>query len=146
MLQVDSVDNLIPVAATPANDRFARFSPDGRWLAYQADGEVYVVSFPATGGKQQVSTDGGTGPRWSAAGDELFFWKGDTLMAAEVSTQGSFRRETPRPLFALPDVSDYDVTADRQRFLVVVRNPDAPAEEIHVVENWFEEWKAKVGN
>ena len=26
------------------------------------------------------------------------------------------------------------------------KNPDAPAREIHVVENWFEELKAKVGN
>ena len=40
----------------------------------------------------------------------------------------------------------YDVTADGQRFLVHLRNPDAPAREIHVVENWFEELKAKVEN
>ncbi len=150
VMQVDSTENLIPVAVTKANESDARFSPDGRWLAYQSDGEVYVVSFPPTGGKQQVSTDGGTSPRWSAAGDELFFWKGDTLMAAKVSTQGSFRREAPKPLFEMPDrhlsFVGYDVTADGQRFLVAVRNPDAPAEEIHVVLNWFEELKAKVGN
>jgi len=30
------------------------------------------------------------------------------------------------------------VTADGQRFLVKVKNPDAPAKEIHVVVNWFE--------
>ena len=76
----------------------------------------------------------------------MFFWKGDTLMAAKVSTQGLFRRETPRPLFALPDVGGYDVTADGQRFLVRVNNPDAPAQGIHVVVKWFEELKAKVGN
>ncbi|MCH7717336.1 MAG: protein kinase [Gemmatimonadetes bacterium] len=146
VLQVDSVENVIPIAVTDADESGARFSPNGRWLAYQLDGEVFVMSFPPTGGQQQVSTDGGREPRWSAAGDELFFWKGDTLMAAKVSTQGLFRRETPRPLFALPDVEGYDVTADGQRFLVKVQNPNAPAAEIHVVLNWFEELKAKVGN
>ena len=146
VLQVDSVENVIPIAVTSADESGARFSPNGRWLAYQSDGEVYVVSFPPTGGKYEVSTDGGWGPRWSATGDELFFWKGDTLMAAKVSTQGLFRRETPRPLFALPDALAYDVTADGQRFLVTVNNPDAPAQGIHVVVNWFEELKAKVGN
>ncbi len=150
VVQVDSVENVIPVAVTSASESGARFSPDGRWLAYRSDetgsSEVYVVQFPPTGGKQQVSTDGGVTPRWSAAGDELFFWKGDTLMATRVSTAGSFRRETPRPLFALPDVGDYDVTADGQRFLVMVKNPDAPAEEIHVVLNWFEKLKARAGN
>ncbi len=154
VVQVDSVENVIPVAVTSASESEARFSPDGRWLAYASDetgsSEVYVVQFPATAGKQQVSIDGGVNPRWSALGDELFFWKGDTLMATRVSTAGWFRRETPRPLFALPDalpnVGGYDVTADGQRFLVRVKNPDAPAKEIHVVVNWFEELKAKVGN
>ncbi len=54
------------------------------------------------------------------------------------------------PLFHLPDIELYqgrwDVTADGQRFLVTVKNPDAPAREIHVVLNWDEELKAKVGN
>ena len=65
-------------------------------------------------------------------------------MATKVSTRGSFRREPPGPLFSLPDLGDYDVTADGQRFLVRVKNPDAPAREIHVVLNWFEKLKARV--
>ena len=40
----------------------------------------------------------------------------------------------------------YDVTADGQRFLLQVKNRDAPAAEISVVLNWFEKLKAKVGN
>lgn len=145
VLQVDSVENVIPVAVTSASETGARFSPDGRWLAYQSDGEVYVVSFPPSGGKQQVSTDGGREPRWSVASGELFFWKGDSLMATKVSTRGSFRRGTPRPLFGLAGGLSYDVSADGQRFLVLVKNPDAPAKEIHVVVNWFEVLRERAG-
>jgi serine/threonine-protein kinase len=153
-LQVDSVGNPIPVAATPANELGARFSPDGRWVAYQSDetgsNEVYVVSFPQIGGKQQVSTGGGVSPLWAADGDELFFWSGRTLMAARVSTAGSFSRETPQPLFEMPSLPssvwvDYDITRDGERFLVKAENPDAPAKEIHVVSNWFDVLRERAG-
>jgi serine/threonine-protein kinase len=147
VLQVDSVESLIPFAVTAAYEEFARFSPDGSWIAYSSDEtgshEIYVVSFPQIGGKQQVSTGGGRSPRWAAESNELFFWQGRTLMAARVSTAGSFSRETPQPLFEEPyldtsDYPDYVVTRDGQRFLVKTENPDAPAKEIHVVLNWFD--------
>ncbi len=142
VLQVDSVENLIRIAATPADECCAQFSPDGRWLAYQVDGEVYVVSFPQLGAKRQVSVSGGVNPRWSPAGDELFYWQDSTLMVASVSTDRPFVRGAPRPLFMAPDAlapePRYDVTPDARRFLLRVRNPEAPAREIHVVLNWFE--------
>jgi serine/threonine-protein kinase len=142
VLQVDSVEYLITIVATPAEECCARFSPDGRWLAYQADGEVYVVSFPQLGAKRQVSVSGGVNPRWSPAGDELFYWQDSTLMVASVSTDGPFVRGPPRPLFMAPDAlapePRYDVAPDARRFLLRVRNPEAPASEIHVVLNWFE--------
>ncbi len=68
-------------------------------------------------------------------------------MVTPVSIGASFDAGTPRPLFVLPGMRrGYDVAADGQRFLVHLTNPDAPAREIHVVENWLEELKAKVGN
>jgi serine/threonine-protein kinase len=155
VLQVDSVENLIPVAVTAAFEDQARFSPDGRWIAYFSDetgsNEVYVVSFPQIRAWQQVSTGGGMSPRWAADSNELFFWQGKTLMAARVSTGGSFSRETPRPLFEVPDVCcldgvvNYAVSRDGQRFLVRTDNPDAPAKEIHVVLNWFDVLRERAG-
>ena len=45
------------------------------------------------------------------------------------------------------DVSpDYDVTPDGSSFVVLADDPDATAKEIHVVNNFFEKLKAKVGN
>ena len=87
-------------------------------------------------------------PAWSARNGELFFLKGDTVMATPVSTQPSLEWTTPRALFARPDLAALDygfsVSADGRRFLYPARNPDASAREIHVVLNWFEELKAKV--
>ena len=130
-----------------------QFSPDGRWVAYTSsetgNAEVYVLSFPGLQGRQQVSVNGGRWPRWSAQSGELFFRQGDTIMVSKVSTGNAFVLEDlPRPLFVASGSGEggYDVSADGQRFLVAAQNPDAPAREIHVVLNWFEELKAKVGN
>jgi serine/threonine-protein kinase len=134
----------LTVVATAASELSARFSPDGRWIAYHSDesgrNEVYVVAFPSADARRQVSVDGGRLPRWSASSRELFFWRDSTLMAARVSTAGGFRREVPIPLFTMedadPDYSRWDASADGRRFLVAGRNPDAPAREIHMVVNW----------
>ena len=71
----------------------AAFSPDGRWFAYSSSAEndrklmspdrgVFVQPFPATGGKWQVSTDGGTEPVWNRNGHELFYRSGTKMMAS----------------------------------------------------------------
>ncbi len=131
-----------------------RFSPDGRWIAYTSTEtgrqEVYVVSYPALAGKQQISVQGGRLPEWSARSGELFFVNQDTLLVSSVATQGGFDWTTPRPLFVSPDlpsiVVGFAVTGDGQRILYPAPNPDAPARQIHVVLNWFEELKARAGN
>ena len=40
----------------------------------------------------------------------------------------------------------YDVTADAKRFFLHLRNPDAPTQEVHVMESWFKELMAEAGN
>ena len=133
----------------------ANFSPDGRWLVYESgregSSEIYVVSFPEIAGLQQVSSGGGREPRWSAGSNEIFFWRGDSLMVSQASTVESFSYETPRPLWVHSQANEslqnmYDVTANGQRFLMPEENPGAPATEIQVVLNWFEELKRRVPN
>ena len=142
VLSVDGRDS-IPVATSSARELNPVFSPDGHWLAYQSDEsgrfEVYVVSFPKLDVKRQVSTGGGYIPRWDASGTSLYFRHRDSLLVAPVQTGDRFElRGAPIPLFAT-SAFDYDVSPDGTRFLLEIRNPNAPALPIHVVVNWFTE-------
>ena len=70
-----------------------RVSPNGRWVAYTSKqsgrSEVYVQSFPPSGGEWQISTTGGVEPAWREDGKELFFTNGDTFYAMPVRTDGA---------------------------------------------------------
>ena len=122
------------------------FSPDGKWVAYDSDEsgrlEVYVRPFPGPGAAWQVSTGGGTSPRWRADGRELYFMAPDsTLMAAPFNSHGSaFTAGKPQALFRThiffaPSKQQYDVSRDG-RFLVVTQLEDTSAEPIHILLNW----------
>ncbi len=72
-------------------------------------------------------------------------------MVSSVTTGDNFSRSTPRALFVssnLPDADSYSyaVSPDGQRILFPAANPDAPAREIHVVLNFFEELRERLGN
>jgi Tol biopolymer transport system component len=107
----------------------ARFSPDGKWVAFDmADSgrpQVYVIPFPATGQRWQISSDGGVQPLWRGDGRELFYLGLDgTLFAVTVATQRTFEPGIARPIFKTPlsasaDIEQYAVTRDGQRFLIL---------------------------
>ena len=95
-----------PLQQTAFTEIRGRFSPDGRWVAYQSNesvsrGEVYVASLAAGGGKWQISTAGGSFPRWRRDGAEIFYLAPDNqLMAASVNGKGSsFEVGAVTPLF-----------------------------------------------
>jgi Tol biopolymer transport system component len=154
-----ALSEAMPYLVTPAAERLARFSPDGRYVAYHSDEsgrfEVYVRPFPPAPGKWLVSTGGGDQASWSADGKELFYVEGSTLMVVPVSTAPSFTRGQPQRLFESPDMVHvagaqrvaYDIFPDGQRFVTV-----APVEEegatpkIRVVENWYEEFRGRQQN
>jgi len=82
-----------------------QFSPDGRWMAYGSDEsgrpEVYVTPFPAGGTKWQISSAGGTSPRWRRDGKEIFYLSADSkLTSVEVNGSTSvFQAAAPHTLF-----------------------------------------------
>jgi serine/threonine-protein kinase len=145
-----------PFLVTRSTEGAAKFSPDGRRIAYVSDEsgkpEVYVQPFPPGGGKWQVSTDGGTEPVWNRNGRELFYRSGDRMMAVDVVTQPSFSSGRPRQLFEGKYVSSlfpltgfaYDVSPDGQRFLMIEETGATTAAQINVVLNWAEELTRRV--
>ncbi len=139
---------LRPFLQTKSVEASARFSPDGRWVAYNSNEsgryEVFVRPFPGPGGKWQISTEGGDDPHWSRRGRELFYQQEDKLMIVDVETKPTFRAERPRMLFE-GSFLDYDVSPDGTRFLMIKPDPaeTSPA-HVNVVLNWFEEVKRRV--
>jgi serine/threonine-protein kinase len=138
-----------PFLQTRSYESGARFSPDGRWVAYHSNEsgriEVFVRPFPGPGPKWQISSQGGIRAHWSQTGRELFYRNGDKLMAVEVETRREFRAGQPRLLFDAPYLSRYDVGLDGGRFLMIKPDPaeSGPA-RVNVVLNWFEEVKRRV--
>ena len=120
----------VQVAASPARELNAVFSPDSKWLAYQSDEsgkfEVYVVSFPSLSVKRQVSPNGGIVPRWDRSGTTLHFLENGRLVSAGISTRDGFAmRGAPTPLFATT-AFDYDVAPDGKSFLLALPNRTFP--------------------
>jgi Tol biopolymer transport system component len=74
------------IAGTEFREQEGQFSRDGRLLAYASNEtgrfEVYVRSFPDLRGKWQISTSGGTFPRWRGDGRELFYIDNDQKLMA----------------------------------------------------------------
>jgi eukaryotic-like serine/threonine-protein kinase len=139
--------------ASPSYESAPEFSPDGRWITYTSNdsghSEVYVRPYPGPGGKWQISTEGGTEPVWNPKGRELFYRDGQKMMAVDYTEQPTFSAGKPKMLFQGPytptprSASDYDVSSDGQRFLMLKAAEQAPG-EISVVLNWTAELKQKV--
>ncbi len=150
---------------TPYGKTQPRLSPDGRWISYNTGGrggrpEVYVQPFAAsgassgTGGRWQVSVDGGAVPRWSRDGRELFYMSGNKVMSVPLepggAPSGPFKFGTPRLLFESRHGAgpfNLEVSADGKRFLFIkTGEPDSAAgqQQLHFVVEWFEEVRRRV--
>jgi len=131
---------------TPFAETNGRFSPDMRWIAYQSTdsgkNQVYVLPLSGGRGKWQISTEGGTRPRWSRDGKQIYYLSADfKLMAVYVSVHGDeFTAEVPRVLFPVRvkviNGSLYDVSADGKRFLINTPVEQAEIAPLTLVQNW----------
>jgi len=144
----------IPILQTEFDELYPSFSPDGQWLAYVSNesgqNEVYVRPFSrrSRDGKWQVSTAGGTRPRWRSAGKELFYLSSDNkIMVAEINVRGStVEVGTVRPLFQINPTSvaeNFDVSGDGTRFIVNLLVQDLSSSSVALVINWTKELEKK---
>lgn len=127
----------------------AALSPDGKLVAYTSDetgrAEVYVQTFPPSGGKWQISAAGGDQALWRGDGRELFFVSPDRkLMAASIVTGRRLEPGTPGILFTLRIAqngmfdfrSQYLPAPDGQRFLALLLTDERNDTPAVVVLNW----------
>jgi len=133
--------------------RGGRFSPDSRFLAFNANDsgrfQIYVKPLdppsiasgaPASqssGVRSQISTDGGIGGIvWRNDGKELLYLSQpprQTVMAVDVTTSSGFGAQAPHPLFEIPSpiVAPAQLSTisspDGQRFVFAVNVPSRTA-------------------
>jgi dipeptidyl aminopeptidase/acylaminoacyl peptidase len=148
VLPLDDTGKPHPLFENPLIQEYPRFSRSGRLLSYQTNdsgrNKVFVVPYPLTGDKWEISPDGGFQPIWRADGRELFYIAPDnTIMAVEVrAKQTSVEFGTPRRLFQAPLVVlparqpswIWDVAPDGEKFALILGiDDDAP---VTLVTNW----------
>jgi hypothetical protein len=147
-----------PFLVDPSHAVAPAFSPDGRFVAVavQPAGsnqfDILLRPFPPAEGVWQVSSSGGTRPRWNRSGDRLFFVQGNDLMEVEVKLGKTPWLGTPRMRFAggparLRLAAGYDVAADGSGFVAIreLPDPEATIPALTVVQSWFEEFRRGAG-
>ena len=130
---------------TPFRELHGKFSPDGRWVAYTSNesqrSEIYVAPFPGPGGKQRISTAGGSQARWRADGKEIYYVAADgALTAAEVAIKNNAIEvgAVQRLNIKVPQGRGwlYDVSHDGQRVLVSLPPEQQSGIRWTLVYNW----------
>ena len=119
-----------PYTTAPFDQVYGAFSPDGRSIAYASNEsgqfDVYVDSFPKPGARVRVTTAGGTEPRWSHDGRELFFRRGSAIHAVRFASRIARSNRSRSFSISSTTIRSYDVSRDGG-FLVNIAAASQPA-------------------
>jgi Tol biopolymer transport system component len=144
-----------PLVSSSAQEEDPQVSPTADLFAYVSDvsgrPEVYLsrldpqVTAPSR--RWQVSSEGGSYPRWSSDGARLYYESDGRFMAVEVRDGDDILLSRPRELFNLNARNlqlnhGYWVDPRGGGFLMVqVGDPSMPQRDIVVVQNWLAEFR-----
>lgn len=140
-------ERAFPFIAGTALEVDAHFSPDGRAIAYSSNEtgpfEVYVRPFPGVADAIRISTEGGSSPRWSRDGTQLYYLRnGDAeVMRVPVTSTIPLRTGQAQALFpsqianSAVDSSDYDISPDGSEIILTV-SEEPPARQMYVDTVW----------
>ena len=137
-----------PLLSEPFDERDARMSPAGQWVAYVSNesgrAEVSARSMSGPVRRVTISAAGGAQPVWRRDGLELFFVDpGGALRSVPVHWSAS-----GAPTFGLSTTlpagpigfghwgTQYDVSPDGRRIYLLRPNHDPAPREIHIVMGW----------
>lgn len=156
-VELDGIGRVTPLVQSRFDERNGALSPDGRWLAYEANDsgrfEIYVRPYPDVNRSVAVvSTAGGTKPIWTRGGQELIYVSPTgALMRVGVSSGSSWTSTQPSVVVKEGYFTNtiwwgrsYDVSADGEKFLLIKESGSGGSTSTTsfvVVQNWFEELK-----
>jgi eukaryotic-like serine/threonine-protein kinase len=143
-LDLDKPDQL-PVLSD-YNPKTASASADGHWLVVADDHtgrvEVYVRGSAADAAVERISANGGETPVWSRAGRELFYQRGQDIVAVTWREDaGRFKVESERVRAHIegPRLLGVQAAAADGRLLVLLARNPPPPPQVRVVLNWQQE-------
>jgi dipeptidyl aminopeptidase/acylaminoacyl peptidase len=133
----------------PYMENAAKFSPDGRWFLYISNengrNEAYVQSFPPTGSKFQISTNGALRANWPAKAKEIIVLTPDMkMMTVDVKLGPKLEVGLPRELFQVTGSivgNRIAVSPDAQRFLIPL-SAESSDHNLTAIINWSADSKA----
>jgi Tol biopolymer transport system component len=127
-------------------DRHPQVSRDGRWLAYSStrtgQPEVFVQPLSGDGARVQVSTEGGTSPRWSPDGRIVYYVAEATIMAATRAPGTEFAIASRRAVVSggVTDVNganvNWDLHPNGREFLFIDQSGGSGVQLV-----WIQNWK-----
>ncbi len=133
-----------PYLLTPAFERRASLSPDGRWAmcSIRSEGklDLFIDSYPLAGHRVQIFT--GETFRdlrfmWGRGGREILYDAGGYLVRVPLEISGDvIRAGNPTRLFEIPAAVGSMSTRDGERFLIDRRDESSPGPAMRLVQNW----------
>jgi Tol biopolymer transport system component/tRNA A-37 threonylcarbamoyl transferase component Bud32 len=128
-----------PIVRGPGKDHGARFSPDGRAIAYQSDESgitrVYVTPFPPDPARTVlISSGGGNQPRWDADGTRLFYTAPNRDVMAVTITVEDGRFVAGKPVRLFTASGRVEVSGDR--FLMLRDESQGGVTPVHLLTGW----------
>jgi serine/threonine-protein kinase len=131
------------IVRTLFDESYARFSPDGRWLAYMSNEsgrwDVFVRPIDGAAPRVQISTAGGAWPSWSVDGRTLYFSAAGQTAAAAIHTGATLTASAPIMIPGRDDLQFAGASAAPGRVLMRQGGVAPARHELRVVLEWFSE-------
>ena len=137
-----SEDEAYPLIATDFDEGYARFSPDGNWIAYLSNEagkyDLYLTRFPSGEGKWQLSKNGADWLLgWNVAGTELYFLDLDgDLAAVEVELDDQVIVDLPQKLFPVRGGDTWAHMSDGKSFIFGVPDDSEAEDPVTLILTW----------
>jgi dipeptidyl aminopeptidase/acylaminoacyl peptidase len=148
VISIDRSVDPVRVDTLMTDAYFPVLADDGRWLAYQPDGEGSIMLTRLPELDLRIPVADGFEPQWTSS-EELLFWTFEEgFFRVSVDTEGEVRVGRPRPWFVDRQFLDtpgqsYTLSGDGTAVYVRGLHP-REGSYLRVIPNWVEQMKREV--